>query len=71
MVLISMQVACGCGMDAETQTGHPSPCDPEANWYNEEELSGGLTAGQRYLWRCQSCGNVMCVNLRILDGDEE
>ena len=60
-MLFSMQVACGCG---ET----PQPMDPDKNW--DAPGIGGFTEGRRYTWYCMNCGNVVCINLNILEEEE-
>ena len=60
-MMISMQVACGC---AES----PQPMEQDNIWDGESE--GGWTEGRRYTWTCMTCGNVICVNLNILEEEE-
>jgi len=60
-MMFSMQVACGCGEV-------PQPMDPGKNW--DAGSAGGFTEGRRYTWYCMSCGNVVCINLNILEEEE-
>lgn len=68
-MLISMQVACGCCLDAETKTGEVSPCEGITTFDGPHQ--GGFVQGRRYLWRCQTCGNTICVNLTLPGDDDE
>lgn len=62
-MLISMQVACGCALDAETKTGFISPCDSITTFDGGHQE--GFVEGRRYLWRCQTCETTICVNLTL------
>jgi|TARA_Y100000033_G_C2691609_1_gene84014 hypothetical protein len=62
-MLISMQVACGCCLDAEKEEGFASATDPITAWDGPD--TDGFVEGRRYLWRCQACGNTICVNLTL------
>ncbi len=63
MTLISMQVACGCSLDAKNETGHVSACDNVEAW--DGPTMNGFVEGRRYLWRCATCNNTICVNLTL------
>lgn len=67
-MLISMQVACGCNLDAENEVGDVSPCDSITAW--DGPTMNGFVEGRRYLWRCSRCQNTICVNLTLPEVEE-
>ena len=66
-----MQVGCGCEMDPKNEEGRPVGMNPVASWDKVTEASEGFVKGRRYMWGCPLCGNVICVNLTLLDEEEE
>jgi len=69
MVRISMQMACKCEdepspMDILIEDGEPQMWD---GGYEEK----GFLPGRRYVWCCTICGHIVCLNLNLLDGEDE
>jgi len=71
MVRISMQVGCGCQMDAENQVGNPVGMNPVITWDGNTPEGDGFVEGRRYMWDCPVCGNPICINLTLLDEVKE
>ena len=63
MTLFSMQVACGCGIEA------PTGMDQLKCW-DGEDSPAGFIKGRRYIWQCPNCGNQVCVNLNEMEVEE-
>jgi len=66
MVRISMQMACDCG-------DTPQPMDILVDGVGGPMMWDGMGSnpGRRYVWQCITCDHVVCLNLNLLDGDEE
>lgn len=64
---ITIQMACGCD-DAQAQ-----PMDIVVDTVGGSMMWDGLgnNPGRRYVWQCQTCDHVVCLNLNLLDDDEE
>jgi len=65
MTRISMQVACGCDVDAQPMDILVDGIGGPMMWD-----SMGNNPGRRYVWQCMTCEHVICVNLNLLDEDE-
>lgn len=72
-----MQVGCGCQMDPDVAevsssiAGEPVGMDPVFSWDKTQPSIGGFVRGRRYMWQCPTCGNVVCINLTLLNEDWE
>ena len=66
-MLFSMQVACGCQLDPDAEDSFVSPCDNLQAW--DGPSMNGFVRGRRYVWKCQTCGNTICVNLTSMEDE--
>jgi len=60
MTLFAMQVACSCD-------NNPSGMVMLTSWDGQQDCEKGFVPGRRYLWECQLCKIIICVNMKEME----
>lgn len=62
MSAFKMQVGCKC-------TGMPSGMECVETW--DGPVTPGFVEGRRYVWECLECGHQICINMALIEEEEE
>ena len=39
--------------------------------WDGQGIDDGFAPGRRYVWQCLKCNHIVCLNINLLDEDEE